>query len=61
MTKFEFMQDMLTRARNKHRKELGLCPEQPEVTPCSPEPCPSTDGPAGGFDGTSGKRPLGGE
>ncbi len=52
MTKYEFMQDMLIRARNRHRRELGLCPEQPEAGPDSAGPSPATDGGAGGFDGT---------
>lgn len=43
-TKYEFMQDMLTRARNRHRREFGLPPEQPEAAP---------DGQAGAFDGTA--------
>ncbi len=61
-TKYEFMQDMLIRARNRHRRELGLCPEQPEVVPGSPEPSLSPDRPAGGFDGTQeNPMPLGGE
>ena len=64
-TKFEFMQDMLTRARNKHRKELGLCPEQPEVvgpTPLISKPRSFTDGQAGAFDGKlANPMPLGGE
>ena len=51
MTKYDFMQDMLVRARNKHRRELGLCPEQPEAAQCTPEPRSSTDGQAEGFDG----------
>ncbi len=46
-TKFEFMQDMLIQARNKHRKALGLCPEQPEAAQCPPEPRSSTDGQVG--------------
>ncbi len=50
-TKYDFMQDMLTRARNKHRKELGLCPEQPEAAQRTPGPIKATDGQAGGFDG----------
>ena len=60
-TKYEFMQDMLILARNKHRNELGLCPEQPE-TPCPPEPCSSTDGQAEPFDGKlANPIPLGGK
>ncbi len=54
MNKYDFMQDMLTKYRNKHRKELGLCPEQPEAvgpTPllCKPRSCP--DGQSGAFQG----------
>ncbi len=51
MNKYDFMQDMLTKYRNKHRKELGLCPEQPEAAQCPPEPSSSTDGQAGTLDG----------
>ncbi len=50
-TKYDFMQDMLIKYRNKHRKELGLCPEQPEAAQHTPEPIKATDGQAGGFDG----------
>ncbi len=68
MTKYDFMQDMLTRARNRHRKELGLCPEQPGAVGPTPLPCKpssSTGGQAGGpakpFDGTQDNpMPLGG-
>ncbi len=56
-TKYEFMQDMLTRARNRHRKELGLCPEAPETGECAPAPSSSTDGQAEGFDGKA-ENPL---
>lgn len=48
-TKYDFMQDMLIRARNRHRRELGLCPESPEVGPCSPEPGSSTGAQAEGL------------
>ena len=63
-TKYDFMQDMLIKYRNKHRKELGLCPEQPEAAQCPPEPSSSTDGQSGGpdkpFDGTQeNPMPLG--
>ncbi len=51
-TKYDFMRDMLRRARDRHRRELGLCPEQPEAGPDSPVPSLSTDGPVGAFDGT---------
>ncbi len=54
MTKYEFMQDMLVRARNRHRRELGLCPEAPEAvgpTPLTAKQSSSTDGQAGVFDG----------
>ncbi len=60
-TKYDFMQDMLTRARNRHRKELGLCPEQPETAQRTPEPIKATDGQAGPFDGKlANPMPLGG-
>ena len=62
-TKYDFMQDMLVRARNKHRKELGLCPEQPEAvgpTPLLCKPRSSTDGQAGAFQGKlANPMPLG--
>ncbi len=48
MNKYDFMQDMLTKYRNRHRKELGLCPEQPETAQHTPEPIKATDGQAGG-------------
>ncbi len=51
-TKYEFMQDMLLRARNRHRKELGLCPEATEPPPSTPKPPSAPDGQAGGFQGT---------
>ncbi len=50
-TKYDFMRDMLIKYRNKHRKELGLCPEQPEAAQRTPEPIKATDGQAGGPDG----------
>ncbi len=49
MTKYEFMQDMLLKYRNRHRKELGLCPEQPEAAPCPSEPRLCPDGQAEGI------------
>ena len=62
MTKYDFMQDMLIRARNRHRKELGLCPEQPEAAQCTPEPIKAPDGQSGPFDGKlANPMPLGGE
>ncbi len=61
-TKYEFMHDMITRARNRHRRDLGLCPEQPEAAPDSPGPSSSADGPTGGFDGkVHNPLPLGSE
>ena len=51
-TKYDFMRDMLTKYRNKHRKELGLCPEQPEAAQRTPEPIKATDGQSEAFDGT---------
>ncbi len=68
MNKYDFMRDMLIRARNRHRKELGLCSEQPEAvgpTPllCKPPSCPDEQagGPAKPFDGTQDNpMPLGG-
>lgn len=54
MTKYEFMQDMLVRARNRHRRELGLAPEQPEAvgpTPLISKPLSSTDKQSGPFQG----------
>ena len=60
LTKYEFMQEMLIRARNRHREELGLCPEQPEMDPCPPEPGSSTDGHPEPFDGKiANPMPLG--
>ncbi len=50
-TKYDFMRDMLTKYRNRHRKELGLCPEQPEVAQCPPKPSSSTDGQSETLDG----------
>ena len=62
-TKYDFMRDMLILARNKHRKELGLCPEQPEaVGPAllTSEPRSSTERQAVAFDGTQDNpMPLG--
>ncbi len=52
MTKYEFMQDMLILARNRHRKELGLCPEQSDPAPTTPEPVKAPQQPPAGFDGT---------
>ncbi len=59
-TKYDFMQDMLIKYRNKHRKELGLCPEQPEAAQCPSDPSSSTHGQAVAFDGTQANpMPLG--
>ncbi len=65
-TKYDFMQDMLIRARNRHRRELGLCPESPEVAALAamwpPEPDSSTDGHPEPFDGKiANPMPLGGK
>lgn len=66
-TKYEFMHDMLVRARNRHRRELGLPPEQPETAPATPEPIKASDGQAeGSFGRLCGNdginpMPLGGE
>lgn len=50
-TKYEFMQDMLVRARNRHRRKLGLCPEQPEAAQPTLKPLSFTDGQSGAFQG----------
>lgn len=58
LTKYDFMQDMLVRARNRYRRELGLCPESPEVAPCSLEPSSSTDGQAERFGDKDKTNPM---
>lgn len=50
-TKYEFMQDMLTRANNRYRRKHGLPLEEPEEAPTTPEPVKAPDGQAGGFNG----------
>lgn len=57
MNKYDFMQDMLLRARNRHRKELGLAPEssiiskQGKASNPVPATCSTTNGQSGAFDG----------
>ncbi len=48
MNKFDFMQDMLTRAYNRHRRDMGLGPVSAAQMECSSthEPAESPEQPA---------------